>query len=94
MTGPDPSTPDQDDNTAKNKNIAPISDINPDNIPRELKEIPHWILWCYRNKDGKIDKVPIDPKTGALINAHDSENWMTFNEAMRGFLKTLVFYQT
>jgi len=82
MTGSDPSTPDQDNNTAKNKNIAPISDINPDNIPRELKEIPHWILWDYGEKDGEIVKVPIDPKTGAWVNAHDPKNWMTFDEAM------------
>jgi len=83
MIDPDPSTPDQDNNTAKNKNITPISDINPDNIPRELKEIPQWILWGYIYKDGKIEKVPIDPKTGAWISAHDPKNWLTFEEAIK-----------
>jgi len=83
MNDPDPSTPDQGNNTAKNKNITSISDINPDNIPRELKEIPHWILWGYIYKDGKIEKVPIDPKTGAWISAHDPKNWLTFEEAIK-----------
>jgi hypothetical protein len=56
--------------------------INTNNIPNELKAIPHWILWDYRERDGEIIKVPIDPKTGAWVNAHDPKNWMTFDEAM------------
>jgi putative DNA primase/helicase len=59
-----------------------FSNIHPENIPEELKAIPHWILWDYREKDGETVKVPIDPKTGAWVSAHDSKNWMTFDEAM------------
>jgi len=60
-----------------------FSNIRPENIPNELKAIPHWILWGYREKDGNIIKVPIDPKTGAWINAHDPKNWLTFEEAIK-----------
>jgi hypothetical protein len=57
--------------------------IHPENIPAELKAIPHWILWDYREKDDEIKKVPVDPKTGALINAHDSKNWLNFTDALK-----------
>jgi len=83
MNDPDPPTStDNNYNADKDKNLAPRFDIHPENIPEEFKAIPHWILWGYRNKDGKIDKVPMDPKTGALINAHNPENWLTFKEAL------------
>jgi len=73
----------RDTNTDKDKNIAPSFNIHPENIPDELKAIPHWILWDYRERDGNIIKVPIDPKTGAWINAHDPKNWLTFEDALK-----------
>jgi len=60
-----------------------FSNIHPENIPGELKSIPHWILWGYRERDGTIIKVPIDPKTGAWTNAHDPKNWITFEDALK-----------
>jgi len=60
-----------------------FSNIHPENIPNELKTIPHWILWDYREKDSETVKVPIDPKTGAWVNAHDSKNWLTFEDALK-----------
>ena len=60
-----------------------FSNIHPENIPNELKTIPHWILWDYREKDGETVKVPINPKTGAWVNAHDPKNWLTFEDALK-----------
>jgi len=80
---PDPPVPyDSNYNTNKNKRLPPRLDIHPENIPEELKAIPHWILWGYEEKDGENVKVPIDPKTGAWVNAHDPKNWMIFEEAL------------
>jgi len=81
LIAPDP--PDHNNqNTDENKNIAQLFNINGENIPAELKEIDYWIVWGYRNKDGGTIKVPIDPRTGAWVNAHDPENWMAFEEAL------------
>jgi len=73
----------RDTNTDMDKNIAPSFNIHPENIPDELKAIPHWILWDYRERDGNIIKAPIDPKTGAWTNAHDPKNWLTFEDALK-----------
>ena len=80
---PDPPvTSDDNYNTRADKRLALRYDIYPENIPAELKAIPHWILWGYGEKDGEIVKVPIDPKTGVWVSAHDPKNWMTFDESM------------
>ena len=84
MTASDPpSTHDNNYSKCRDKNITPPFDIHPENIPDELKAIPHWILWDYRERDGTIIKVPIDPKNGAWINAHDPKNWLTFEDALK-----------
>jgi len=81
---PDPPVTSNDNyNIHADKNLPPRSDIRPENIPEELKAITHWIVWDYGNKDGEIIKVPVDPKTGTWINAHDSKNWLTFEEALK-----------
>ena len=82
MTGSD-SPMSRDNNSDKDKKVFAPFNIRPENIPNELKAIPHWILWGYREKNGKAEKVPIDPKTGALVNAHDSKNWLTFEDALK-----------
>ena len=71
----------KDNNSDKDKKVSTPFNIRPENIPEELKIIPHWIVWGYGNKDGEIIKVPIDPKTKAWVNAHDPRNWMAFDEA-------------
>jgi len=79
----DSNTNDNNYNTNHDKKLPLRSDIHPENIPEELKAIPHWIVWGYREKNGESVKVPIDPKTGAWVNAHDPNNWLTFEEAIK-----------
>jgi len=83
MIDPDPRTNNDKNNIAdKNKKVS-LGYVHPENIPEELKRIPHWILWNFANKDGEIIKVPVDPKTGAWVSAHDPKNWMAFEEALK-----------
>lgn len=52
-------------------------------IPSELKQYKQWILWVKEPGDnGKMKKVPHSPLTGRRIDAHDSEHWVSFSEAI------------
>jgi len=79
----DSNTNDNNYNTNHDKKLAIRFDIREENIPKELKAVPHWILWAYKERNGERIKVPIDPKSGAWINAHDPKNWLTFKEALK-----------
>ena len=30
----------------------------PENIPKEMKDIPQWVLWKLEKRDEKLTKVP------------------------------------
>ena len=48
-----------------------------DHIPIELRERPLWVCWKGKVKDGKITKIPINPKTGKMASHSNSESWAT-----------------
>ncbi len=54
-----------------------------DNFPEELREQPQWIVWRWANRDGKLQKWPTDPRSGA-VNASDKDPdlWMSFADAV------------
>ncbi|MEM0303267.1 MAG: hypothetical protein QXI54_08890 [Archaeoglobaceae archaeon] len=37
------------------------TEIREENIPEELKKIPHWICWAPYMANGKLDKTPVAP---------------------------------
>ncbi len=54
-----------------------------ENVPHEMKTFVHWVVWKAVPKgDGKLDKVPYDPKTGRRASTTDSRTWATFDEAL------------
>jgi hypothetical protein len=61
-----------------------VKAVQPDNIPDSLKAIPQWIGWRAgpRKANGKFDKIPIDPRRGRKIDAHDPNNWLSFADAI------------
>jgi len=61
--------------------------MNFDNIPNEMKEYPHWVIWrkVQEDPDVKATKVPLDPKTGKSANVNDPSTWGTFAEAVNCF---------
>jgi P4 family phage/plasmid primase-like protien len=63
--------------------------LNPklESIPSTLKLKQQWICWKVgKQKDlGRYEKLPIGPK-GQLINAHDSKNWISVEEAYNQYL--------
>jgi putative DNA primase/helicase len=76
-----------------------VLDVMPDSIPTDLTAINQWIGWIVGKSKagGKYDKIPVDTQTKAC-NAHTSENWMSFEEAVlryeNGFFDGVGFVLT
>ncbi|WP_111292173.1 phage/plasmid primase, P4 family [Bacillus safensis] len=47
------------------------------NIPQELKNAPHWILWRSEERDGKKTKVPYQID-GSMAQSSNKRTWSTF----------------
>jgi hypothetical protein len=55
-------------------------------IPDELKNIPQWVCWkAVPKANGKIDKIPYDPKTGKAGDSTDPAKWDTFSRAFSAY---------
>jgi len=61
-----------------------VPQVQADNIPDALKAIPQCIVWRAGplKSNGKFDKIPIDPRRGRKIDAHDPNNWLSFDDAI------------
>ncbi len=56
---------------------------NLDSIPQELKAWKQWVCWRKVKKDdGRIDKIPVDPRTGDNASTVNPKTWGTFTEAV------------
>lgn len=51
-------------------------------VPEELKGFPCWVNWRYVERQGKVTKIPIDPKTGSNASCGAPNTWGTFADAM------------
>ena len=60
----------------------PARSINTDGIPAALSELPQWVGWHYRQRDGRQTKAPIDPLTGHHARSNDPQTWATFDTAL------------
>lgn len=65
-----------------------ILGVNTDAIPAELKAIPQWVAWRGEETtktDGtlKLNKIPINPKSGKLASSTDPKTWGSFDQAVR-----------
>ena len=50
-----------------------------ENIPDELKQIPHWVLWKWPTK------APLNFRTGNNAKVDDSSTWGTFDQVMEKY---------
>jgi putative DNA primase/helicase len=51
-------------------------------IPEELKVLSQWVAWKLELRDGKLTKIPINPKTGYNAASDNPETWASFDKAM------------
>lgn len=56
------------------------------NIPVELKNTPHWILWRSELREGKKTKVPYQIN-GEMAQSNNKRSWSTFPTAIKFFEK-------
>ncbi|MDR7870333.1 MAG: phage/plasmid primase, P4 family [Tissierellaceae bacterium] len=54
-----------------------------ENIPQNLKELPQWVCWRAEERNGKISKVPINPKTGGYAMSNNKATWTDFDTAVK-----------
>jgi hypothetical protein len=61
--------------------------VREENIPPELKALPQFVVWRYtwKDKGGKWDKPPSDPKTGGPASHSDPATWATFECALSAY---------
>jgi hypothetical protein len=69
-------------------NTAAAYELQPENIPDELKAVPQWVCWRgIKLPNGKLSKIPVNPKTDQAASTDNPASWGTFHEA-------LLFYQS
>ena len=51
------------------------------NIIKEIGRICRWVAWKYVQRDDRMTKPPIDPKTGKLASVTDPSTWGTYDQA-------------
>lgn len=51
----------------------------------KMLEVPQWILWGRRNREGKITKVPIG-KNGRATSYSNPKCWKTFQQAIGEYM--------
>lgn len=52
-----------------------------ENIPQELKDVPHWVNWKAIERGGEETKPPFMP-SGKFAKSDDPATWNTFNTVM------------
>lgn len=55
------------------------------NVPAALRQQKRWLLWSFRERDGRLTKVPVHVRpdgSTAPVDGTDPENWLSFDEAV------------
>lgn len=56
-----------------------------DNIPVEMKSMPHWVCWRMGARgSGKPTKQPFQALNGKMAKSDDPSTWCTFDQAVIG----------
>jgi putative DNA primase/helicase len=56
-----------------------------DNVPAELRRLRQWVCWRGfpdPERQGKLKKVPVNPRTGGNARVNDPETWGGYDEAV------------
>jgi putative DNA primase/helicase len=58
--------------------------VNIENIPTELAITPQWVSWSgTAGQNGKMSKIPINPRSGRNAKTNDPATWGAFEEAVQ-----------
>lgn len=56
-----------------------------ENVPAQLQELPHWVLWKYEGQEGTKPKKPPFTTDGRRASIINPETWTTFPQAIRAY---------
>ena len=56
--------------------------VEPPGIPDALKGLNQWVVWNYRQVDGKLKKPPLNPRTMRDAGTNDPHTWSDFATAL------------
>jgi putative DNA primase/helicase len=56
--------------------------VNSKNIPQYLKENASFCNWRYETRDGRLTKVPYNPKTGTRASVKDNNTFADYETAI------------
>jgi len=64
--------------------------FNPNGIPDYLKARQQWVVWGKRStqgsdalqKDGRLNKIPFNPRTGKAASSNKPNTWASFSEVI------------
>ena len=61
-----------------------MSKLNPNGLPRELKDTGRWCVWRYEQPEGrnKPTKVPYNPRTGGRAMSNSPNTFTSYQEAV------------
>ena len=64
----------------------PVVRVRRENIPQELRDMPNWVLWHYKENDEGHDvgKIPLQPNNRAA-SCSDPDTWSTFGAVWRTY---------
>ena len=57
--------------------------VNYSLIPLSMRDTLQWVVWKYRNREGKPTKVPYNPRTDRAAQSNDPTTWGTLKEAIK-----------
>src|SRR5215208_4762187 len=61
--------------------------VNPDGIPKRLKERPQWVVWRLEKQDGNLTKIPYSPWDLMRASSTNLMTWASFEAAMIMYTK-------
>jgi len=62
-----------------------IIPVNPDGIPRVLKELPQWVAWTIEFRNDKPTKPPLRADGRGFARSDDPSTWATFDAAYAAY---------
>ena len=61
-----------------------MEELEIQNVPAELRDLPQWVLWRYEARDGKPTKQPFQVG-GTLAKSNDQSTWNTFEAVCEAY---------
>lgn len=56
-------------------------------VPEELQQYRQWVVWkAVKKRNGKVTKIPCNPKTGDPASTKRRDDWGTFDRACEAYL--------